>query len=163
LSAATPGPTEPPPYGGRTLVVDTSAWAILRKALSESPRPPLVREFFDARAEGQLRGHTAAKLEVLHSAQNPADFLEIEERLDRLETLRITATASDAAVGALRDLSAGATSGQPTLHRVKAGDVLIAATAAEHGFDVLHFDHHFDLLATVLGFESVWIAPPGRY
>jgi hypothetical protein len=26
---------------------------------------------------------------------------------------------------------------------------------------VLHYDHHFDRLATVLGFASQWIAAPG--
>ena len=40
-------------------------------------------------------------------------------------------------------------------------DALIAAAAAERGFAVLHYDHHFDKLATVLGFTSQWIAPPG--
>ena len=32
---------------------------------------------------------------------------------------------------------------------------------AERGFAVLHYDHHFDKLATVLGFTSQWIAKPG--
>lgn len=39
--------------------------------------------------------------------------------------------------------------------RLPAADYLIAAAAAERGFGVLHEDRHFDLLATVLGFESV--------
>jgi hypothetical protein len=26
---------------------------------------------------------------------------------------------------------------------------------------VLHYDHHFDRLATVLGFASQWVAPAG--
>ena len=36
-----------------------------------------------------------------------------------------------------------------------------AAAAAQRGFAVLHYDHHFDKLATVLGFRSQWIAPKG--
>jgi hypothetical protein len=39
--------------------------------------------------------------------------------------------------------------------RLPAADYLIAASAAGRGFGVLHEDRHFDLLATVLGFESV--------
>jgi predicted nucleic acid-binding protein len=45
--------------------------------------------------------------------------------------------------------------------RPSIADYLIAATAAECGFGVLHYDHRYDTLAGVLGFESVWIAPPG--
>jgi predicted nucleic acid-binding protein len=40
-------------------------------------------------------------------------------------------------------------------------DALIAAAAAERGFAVLHYDQHFDRLATVLSFTSQWIAEPG--
>ena len=39
--------------------------------------------------------------------------------------------------------------------RLPAADYLIAASAAERGFGVLHQDRHFDTLATVLGFPSV--------
>ena len=39
--------------------------------------------------------------------------------------------------------------------RLPVSDYLIAAAAAERGFGVLHVDSHFDLLATVLEFESV--------
>ena len=36
-----------------------------------------------------------------------------------------------------------------------------AAAAAERGFGVLHYDEHFDRLASVLGFTSQWVAPAG--
>lgn len=160
MSAATTGPTEPP-YDGRTLVVDTSAWVVVRKALAKTPQPPLVAEFMRARHNGQLRGHTVVKLELLHNARTRADFLRTEEQLDSMTTLPITTTASDAAVGALRDLSAGM--GGEEYHRVGHGDVLLGATAAEGGFDVLHYDRHFERLAGVLGFDHVWIAPRGEY
>jgi hypothetical protein len=39
--------------------------------------------------------------------------------------------------------------------------VLIAAAAQDAGIGVLHYDHHYDRLAEVLHFPSVWIAPPG--
>jgi len=38
--------------------------------------------------------------------------------------------------------------------RIPTIDYFIAAAAAECGFGVLHADRHFDLLATVLPFES---------
>jgi predicted nucleic acid-binding protein len=39
--------------------------------------------------------------------------------------------------------------------------VLIATAAQEAGVGVLHYDHHFDRLAEVLHFTSVWLAPAG--
>lgn len=39
-------------------------------------------------------------------------------------------------------------------------DILIAA-AQEAGVGVLHYDHHFDRLAEVMHFSSVWLAPVG--
>ncbi len=46
-------------------------------------------------------------------------------------------------------------------HRVPVPDVLIAAAAQEAGVGVLHYDRHFDRLAEVLHFSSVWLAPAG--
>jgi predicted nucleic acid-binding protein len=40
-------------------------------------------------------------------------------------------------------------------------DALVAAAAADRGYGVLHYDEHFDRLASVLGFASQWIAPRG--
>jgi predicted nucleic acid-binding protein len=162
LSTATPGATEAP-YDGRTLVVDTSAWSILRRAANEAPTHHLIAEFQAALLNGQLRGCDAVKLEMLHNARSPTEFIALEANLDRVSTLPITATDSRAAVGALRDLSAHATRSDPMLHRVGHGDTLVAAVAAERGFDVLHYDHLFDTLATVLRFDSVWIATPGEF
>jgi len=49
----------------------------------------------------------------------------------------------------------------PGQHRVPLADALIAAAAQDAGVEVLHYDHHYDRLAQVLNFESVWIASPG--
>jgi predicted nucleic acid-binding protein len=44
---------------------------------------------------------------------------------------------------------------------VKPQDLLIAAAAQDAAVGVLHYDSDFDTLATVLSFESRWIAPAG--
>lgn len=93
----------------------------------------------------------------------PERFQAAERELDEITTLPIGVRASSAAEGALKELSARATPGHPGYHRVKSLDALIAATAWDHGFDVLHYDWHFDRLAEVLGFGSHWIAAPGEY
>jgi len=66
----------------------------------------------------------------------------------------------DAAIGAMRELGEEIDR-RPGIHRISPVDYLTAAAAAEQGFGVLHYDHHFDRLAEVLAFDSVWIAPPG--
>jgi predicted nucleic acid-binding protein len=65
---------------------------------------------------------------------------------------------TDAAISAVSELAAQGAAGA---HRVRVPDALIAAAAAERGFAVLHYDHHFDRLATVLSFDSQWVAPLG--
>jgi predicted nucleic acid-binding protein len=145
------------------LVVDTYAWVVLARALRRTPTPSLVGEFRAAVLNDQLRGSHVVKLEVLHGAQSPADFRAAEDQLDVLPPLPVTRAISQAAVTALRELAASAPAGSPLHHRVGHGDVLVAATAAERGFGVLHYDHHFDRLREVLEFDSVWIAEPGDY
>jgi predicted nucleic acid-binding protein len=65
----------------------------------------------------------------------------------------VTRRTGDSALTASRELRGK--------RRLPAADYLIAAAAAECGADVLHYDHHFDLLCRTLGIESVWIAAPG--
>jgi predicted nucleic acid-binding protein len=58
----------------------------------------------------------------------------------------------------MRDLAARGSDGT---HRVRVPDALIAAAAADCGYGVLHYNEHFDKLATVLNFSSQWVAAPG--
>ena len=44
---------------------------------------------------------------------------------------------------------------------MKVVDALIAAVAQESALGVIHYDEHYDRLATVLSFESRWLAPRG--
>jgi predicted nucleic acid-binding protein len=76
----------------------------------------------------------------------------------RLGALRQAPIDQGACAAALNASSELASANHP---RVPATDYLIAAAAAERSFGVLHYDHHYDTLATALGFDSVWIAPPG--
>lgn len=48
--------------------------------------------------------------------------------------------------------------GSPGYHKVRWPDLLIAATAAERGYGVLHHDHEYDRISEVLAFDSVWFA-----
>jgi predicted nucleic acid-binding protein len=111
-----------------------------------------------AAAAGQLIGCPIVTLELLHAAPD-ADRLEaVASALAGLRQAPITRTVTDAAISAVREL---ALRGAPGAHRVRVPDALIAAAAADRGLPVLHLDHHFDRLATVLGFRSQWIAASG--
>ena len=65
-------------------------------------------------------------------------------------------TVTDAAV--VRELASPGAAGY---HRVRLADALVPAAATDRSVGVLHYDHHFDRLAEVLGFTSQWVAPRG--
>jgi hypothetical protein len=96
-------------------------------------------------------------LELLYSARDAQDLTIVEAEQALLRDVPVAISAQRAAIGALRDLA----SDGPGQHRVPLAEALIAAAAQDAGLEVLHYDHHYDRLAQVLNFESVWIASPG--
>lgn len=51
---------------------------------------------------------------------------------------------------------------EKSAHRVAAlPDLLIAATAERHGVTVLHYDHEYDLIASITGQAMRWIVDRG--
>jgi hypothetical protein len=98
-------------------------------------------------------------LELLYNARDHEHVEAVAAALAGLRQAPITRSVTDAAIFAIRELSAH---GAPGAHRVRVPDALIAAAAAERGFAVLHYDQHFDRLATVLNFTSQWVTKPGR-
>jgi predicted nucleic acid-binding protein len=138
------------PFGGKVLIADTSAWA--------RASHPLIRNLWAAALRGrQIATCSIVTLELLYSARDAQELTIVEAEQALLRDVPVTASAQRTAIGALRDL---ATDG-PGQHRVPLADALIAAAAQDAGVDVLHYDHHYDRLARVLHFTSVWVAPPG--
>jgi predicted nucleic acid-binding protein len=136
-------------YGtGVALVVDTSAWA-------RQGHPKVAPRFRDTAQADLLVGCPVVALELLTTARDAAEHERLASSLSSLRQAPVTQGACEAAVSASSEL---ASANDP---RVPVADYLIAAAAAERGFGVLHYDHHYDTLAGPLGFESVWIAPPG--
>lgn len=125
---------------GLPLVVDTSAWMRHRR--------PQASSFFGAANELDLLvSCPVAALEIFRTARDETEFESLERSFAGLPQAPVTASVCDAALSAARELGAR--------RRIPAPDYLISAAAAERGFGVLHADKHFDLLATVLEFESV--------
>lgn len=129
------------PFGpGLPLVIDTSAW-------SRQRLPEILPQWEATVAAHLLRSCPAATLEILGGTRDEGEFSLVDATLGSIPQAPITASVCEAAVGAARELGGR--------RRLPAADYLIAAAAAERGFGVLHADRHFDLLASVLPFESV--------
>ncbi len=139
-----------PPYGGRRLLIDKSAYV-------RAGAPAVRDEWAAAIRNGQLLGCPFFTVEALYSARDVDEFRALEARIGVLPRVSPATRTYDLAIRALRDLCAA----RPHSHRLPAADVFIAALAHEARVGVLHYDAHYDRLAEVLDFESRWIAPPG--
>lgn len=129
------------------LVFDTSAWLRQRQQSAQ-------KRWLSLLEHGLLAVCPMVALELCATARDDRQLEQLERALAALAaTAPVTDLVTAAARTAVRDLG--------SRRRLPAADYLIAAAAAERGFGVLHYDAHFDLLATVLPFESVWIAKRG--
>lgn len=138
------------PYKGLVLIADTSARVRARE--------PSVRARWIAAVEAdQLATCSIVTMELLYSARD-REGIELTEKIEAsFRQVPVTASVQRAAIGAVRELAEHGAG----YHRVPPPDALIAAAAQDAGIGVLHYDHHYDRLAEVLDFASVWIAPPG--
>jgi predicted nucleic acid-binding protein len=140
----------PDPFGGGAFIADTSAWQLARHVA-------VAAEWSAAVRAGQIATTPIVRLELLQSTRDGAEFDAWTERLAELRDIPITRSVTNAAERAYRDLAHV----HPLFHRsVKLPDLLVAAAAQDAAVGVLHYDKDFDTLATVLGFESRWIARP---
>jgi len=139
------------PYGGNVFIADTSAWA-------HAEKPQVRVDWAAATRNGQIATTAIVAVEVLRSARNGSEFDVKAADLEALRDVPFTRSVTNAALRAFRELAHR----QPLLHRsVTNEDLLIAAAAQDAAVGVLHYDADFDTLATVLDFESRWIAPAG--
>jgi len=141
-----------PPFGGRRLVVDNSAF-------QRGGHPTVRGAWARALKEGQLYRTPLLEFEVLYSARNPREYAELKEELQALHPLELTQSAIEAGLAAQEELAVK----HAGFHRLAHPDYLVAAMAAHDDLGVLHYDRDFDRIAqeSSLGFESVWIAPAG--
>jgi predicted nucleic acid-binding protein len=119
---------------------------------------PSVRERWIAAVEAdRIATCSIVTMELLFSARDAAGVAETERVEATFRQITVSASVQRAAIGAVRKLSQQGAG----RHRIPPPDALIAAAAQDAGVGVLHYDRHFDRLAEVLSFESVWIAPAG--
>lgn len=138
------------PLGGEIVLADKSA-------INRAEHPSVCQEIADALNARQIVTCSVVTLEVMYSARNRQELEDLEATQASLRDIPMTDSIHRAALTAIRELARRGAG----WHRVPATDVLIAAAAQEAGVGVLHYDRHFDRLAEVLHFRSVWLAPAG--
>jgi predicted nucleic acid-binding protein len=138
------------PWGELPLLVDTSAWA-------RAGQPSARDRWLAALLADRLRLSPVVRAEILLSARGGSQFDQLSERLDMLRVAPLSAAVVRAAETAMRALAHRSSGAQ----RMPIVDYLVAAAAQEHAAAVIHYDRDYDLLAEVLEFESVWLAPAG--
>lgn len=132
-------------------LADTSAWA--RAGAREVA--PLWRKMVEA---GELVACAPVTMEMIFDVPDRDAVERVAVAMAGFRQAPISRSVTDAATWAMRELAQRGAAGT---HRVRVPDALVAAAAAERGFGVLHYDRHFDPLATVLAFTSQWVAPAG--
>ncbi len=137
-----------------SLLLDNSAWVRISHRVLDPNRAGEIAGEID-------RGNVAVALPFLLEAGYTArDTAEHEQMLEEL--LAFPYLPIDGAVEE-RTLDAQAQLVRAGHHRLPGSDVLLAAIADRHGADILHYDHHYDVIRerTDLRFESVWLAERG--
>lgn len=136
-------------------LADTSAWIWSRRI----GYPQLRAEFDAALVDGAVATCDMVRLELLHSARNPAEFTELQEDLAVLSDCPIGKPQWERALWVYAQLNAR---GGGSKHRsVKHPDLLVAAAAETAGVTVLHYDEDYDRIAAITGQPTRWLAPRG--
>jgi predicted nucleic acid-binding protein len=134
-----------------TYLVDRSAWAQMR--YTEVARANLTR----LSTFGEIATCPAIAGELLYSARNHADLLDLRGRLEALLWLETTDDAAHRMLGVQRQLA------QRGQHRgVSLVDLMVAATAEAHWATVVHYDSDYERIAEVTGQPHEWIVPRGE-
>jgi predicted nucleic acid-binding protein len=134
------------PYGGATLLADTSAWTNARHLTGDE----------EADWDEAIRRRQIAICDaVLYELSQGARTFEELERLGRLTSalrrLPITQTEWHAALWAIQKL---AEQGGGQHRGIRSTDALVVVTAERYGLAVLHYDNDFDRLARVVTFDN---------
>lgn len=131
-------------------LADTSALARLNRPTVDAALSPLIEA-------GQVATCGMVELEMLFASRSPDDYSRRQQQLrDGFESLAMPAEVWQRALEVQADLASR------SAHRGAAlPDLLIAATAERHGVTVLHYDHEYDLIASVTGQAVRWVVPRG--
>ncbi|WP_433652451.1 PIN domain nuclease [Micromonospora zamorensis] len=135
---------------GRIYLADTSVYVLQGRHAS------VRRRFETLLGEGRLAACHMTSLEYLNNAPHPKGYEILWQALRGGLWMDVSTAAMDRAMAVHRLLAAD------SQHRnFRLPDLIIAATAEEHGATVLHYDADYDRISTVTGQPSEWVAPKG--
>lgn len=130
-------------------LADTSALSRLARPAVDATLAPLIEA-------GQVATCGMVELELLYSARSPADYDRRRRLRDGFESLPMPDEVWQRAIEVQAELARTSTPRGAALP-----DLLIAATAERHGIAILHYDHEYDLIASVTGQPVEWVVPRG--
>lgn len=135
---------------GAVYLADTSVYVL-------AGRNKAVHERFTVLlTEGRLATCQMTALEYLNNAPDPTGYEVLWGALHAQRWMDVTAAVMDRALAVHRELAA------KSQHRhFRLPDLIIAATAEEHGATVLHYDADYDRIAEVTGQPVEWVATKG--
>ena len=133
---------------GRYLI-DTSA-------LARWPKPAVAPVLDELSEHGLLAICGAVEMEVVRTARSRADATRLRHLLQGFDWTPMPDEVWDRAVEVqVQAVDRG-------IHRaLSMADLLIAATAERHALTVLHYDHDYDMIASITGQPTTWITEPG--
>lgn len=135
---------------GAVYLADTSVYVL-------AGRHRAVHERFAALlTEGRLAACQMTALEYLNNAPDPKGYEALWRALHTQRWMDVTGSAMDRALTVHRMLAA-----KSQHRRFRLPDLIIAATAEEHGATVLHYDGDYDRIAEVTGQPVEWVAEKG--
>ncbi|MCW2924336.1 MAG: vapC18 [Thermoleophilia bacterium] len=134
-----------------THVADTSAW-VHRRAPGVSGRfARLVRA-------ASVASCRPVEGELLYTSRDASEFRRLRESLGALPRIETSPQVWERAVDVWQFLADRG----PLHHRqVGINDLVVAAAAESVGAIVLHYDSDFDVIASITGQPTEWIAPRG--
>lgn len=132
-------------------LVDTSVWA-----QKENSR---IKPWFDvALVQGELVICDQIALEILAGATSPTLYRETGDDLRGVTWLRMDASDWRRALDVYDLLEERGTN---IRRSVKIADLLIAACAERYRLPIVHYDHDFETIISVMGQPTHWVAAPG--
>ncbi len=132
-------------------------WLLDKSALARWQQPAVAARLEPRAREMRLFTCAVIDLEVLYSARNPAEHASLaRERGQAYEWVEMDAETWARAARLQGELAA-----KGHLRAAGVSDLLIAATAEQHGLTVLHYDRDFQTLGRLCGISEESVVPLG--
>jgi hypothetical protein len=126
-----------------------------KSALARQHLQPVAERVLPLTSLGLVSTCAVIDLEVLYSARNRSEYLEMAAERCRLPSVEINSRVT------ARSLAVQGQLARKGRHRLPIPDLLIAAAAEVNNLVLLHYDADFDRIAAVTGQETEWVVPKG--